>query len=83
VKVSLNRGQHSRAGAFGPKFMAPADFAGLIVDGLKHTFAPNAVIRTRPPVDAISWFGKVDRVAGMGVDNEQSVLVSKLGNDSW
>src|ERR1700723_1359137 len=54
--------------------MAPADFAGLIIDGFKHTFAPNAVIRARPPVDSISWFGKVDRVAGMGVDNKQSVF---------
>ncbi len=53
-------GQHSRARAFWPKFMAPADFAGLIVDGLNHTFAPNAVIRTRPPVDAIGWLGEVD-----------------------
>src|SRR6202046_3417008 len=51
--------------------MAPTNLAGLVVDGLDHTPAPNAVIRSSPSVDAIGWLREVDAVAGMGVDDEQ------------
>src|SRR5258708_32339462 len=53
--------------------MAPTNLAGLVIDGLDHTFAPNAVIRTGPPVDAIGWLGEIDAVAGMGIDDKQPV----------
>src|SRR5208282_2495943 len=53
--------------------MAPTDFAGLVIDGLDHTRAPNAVIRARPSVRSIGRLGKVDAPAGMGVDDEQTL----------
>src|ERR1700693_5201485 len=59
--------------------MAPTNLAGLIVDGLDHTLAPNAVIRSRPSVDAIGWLREVDAVAGMGVDDEQTVPAIEAG----
>src|SRR5580700_7112535 len=59
--------------------MAPTDLAGLVVDGFDHALAPNAVIRARPPVKSIGWLGKIDAVAGMGVDDEQSVLSVEAG----
>src|ERR1017187_3031959 len=59
--------------------MAPADLAGLIVDGLDHGLAPNAVIRARPPVKTIGRLGKVDAVAGLGIDDKQPVLGVETG----
>src|SRR5580704_10414157 len=53
--------------------MAPTNLAGLVVNGLDHTLAPNAVIRSSPSVDAIGWLREVDAVARMGVDDEQPV----------
>src|SRR5712692_5927355 len=54
--------------------MAPTNLAGLVIDGLDHTLAPNAVIRARPSVDSIGRFCKVNAVTGMSIDDEQPVL---------
>src|SRR5258708_8139904 len=59
--------------------MRPTDLAGLVVDGFDHALAPNAIIRARPPVKSIGWLGKVDAVAGMGVDDKQSGLGVEAG----
>src|ERR1700676_2387964 len=53
--------------------MAPAELAGLVVDGLEDSLSPDAVIRARPSVDAIGWLGKVNAPARMSVDNKQPV----------
>src|SRR6266852_2576478 len=54
--------------------MAPTNLAGLVVDGLDHTFAPDAVVRARPAVDSIRRLGKVNAPAGMSIDDEQPIL---------
>src|SRR5579863_384238 len=66
------RCQHSSTGLSGPNFMAPSDFAGLVVDGFDDPLAPNVIIRACPPVEAIRWLGEVDGIAGMGVHDKQS-----------
>src|ERR1700676_2498819 len=53
--------------------MAPAELAGLVVDGLEDSLSPDAVIRARPSVDAIGWLGKVNAPARMSVDNKKPV----------
>src|SRR5260370_36672600 len=59
--------------------MRPTDLAGLVVDGFDHALAPNAIIRARPPVKSIGRLGKVDAVAGMGIDDKQSGLGVEAG----
>src|SRR5258708_1337433 len=59
--------------------MRPPDLAGLLVDGFDHALAPNAIIRARPPVKSIGRLGKVDAVAGMGIDDKQSGLGVEAG----
>src|ERR1700732_1172915 len=54
--------------------MAPTNLAGLIVNGLDHSLAPNAIIRTRPSVDSIGGLGEGNAPAGMSIDDEQAVL---------
>src|SRR6202041_831129 len=71
--------QHSRARSLWSKLMAPTNLAGLVVDGLDHTLAPNAVIRSSPSVDAIGWLREVDTVARMGVDDKQTVPAIEAG----
>src|SRR5579863_8507682 len=54
--------------------MAPANLTGLIIDGFDHAFSPNSVIRTRPAVSAVSGLRKINTIAGMCVDDKQSIL---------
>src|SRR6202047_1656892 len=59
--------------------MAPADFAGLVIDRLDHTVTPDVIVRARPPVNPIRWLGKIDAPAWMGIDDKQSVLDVETG----
>src|SRR5271169_1574968 len=54
--------------------MAPTDLAGLVVNGLDYTRAPNLVVRAGPTVDSIGRLSEVKAPTGMGVDNKQTVL---------
>src|ERR1700730_17348194 len=73
------RGQYSRAGSVGTKFMAPTDFASLVVNRFQHALAPNPVIGTRPTVHSIRRLGKIDAVAGVSIHDKQTVL----GIETW
>ena len=55
-----------------PTFVTPADLAGLVIDGLDYTFAPQAVIGAGPSIGAVGRLGEIDAVAGMGIDDEQA-----------
>src|SRR2546421_2444483 len=59
--------------------MAPADLASLIVDGLDHALAPNAIVCARPSVDPIGGLGKVNAPAGMGIQDKQTILGVEAG----
>src|SRR6266436_719567 len=54
--------------------MAPADLAGLVIDGLEHARAPNIVICARPSVGSIGRLGKVDAPARMGIHDKQTIF---------
>src|SRR5580698_2182546 len=59
---------------FGANVVTPANFAGLIVDGIDHALAPNAIVGASPAINSIGRLGKIDAPAGMSTDNEQTVL---------
>src|ERR1700722_4901061 len=65
--------QHSRARPLGANFMAPANLACLVVNGLNHALAPPTVIRARPAVESIRRLGKIKAIAGLGVNDKQAV----------
>ncbi len=73
------RGQDACARTSRPKFMRPANFAGLVVDCFQHAFAPEPVVGTRPPVGAIRRLVEINAVAGVGSDDKQASLGIKAG----
>src|SRR4029078_619817 len=42
--------------------VAPANLSGLILDCAKHAFAPDAVVRARPPVRTMLGLGEIDAI---------------------
>ena len=55
-----------------PQFMAPAYFAGLVIESLKHALSPDAVVGSGPSEGAVIGLCKVDAVAGMSIDEKQA-----------
>src|SRR5271166_231309 len=59
--------------------MAPSNLAGLVVNCLDYTLAPNVIVRAGPAVDSVRGLGEVDAPAGMSVDDKQSSLRVEAG----
>src|SRR6266481_1224580 len=63
--------EDARAG-LASHFVAPSDFAGLIVNGFDDPFAPDCIVRAGPTVSAVGGFGEVDRPTRVSGNDEQS-----------
>src|SRR5580658_5290110 len=64
------RGHHAGARPTLAHFMAPTDFAGLVIDGVDDAFAPQPVVGAGPSVRAVGGLGEIETVARMRVDDE-------------
>ena len=65
-------GHHAGARAALANVVAPANFAGLVVDGFDYALAPHAIVGARPAIGAVGGLGKVDAPAGMRIDDEEA-----------
>src|ERR1700684_3101956 len=74
-----DRGHDARTWRSASQIMRPANLARLVVDRLNNALAPQVIISPSPTVGAIGWFGKIDGVAGVGGDDEQSGLWVETG----
>src|SRR5271156_3673269 len=69
----------SRTWRSASQIMRPPNLAGLVIDCFDHALAPQTIIRPRPAVGAIGGLGEIDRVTGVGGDDEQSRLWVETG----
>src|SRR5271155_5482143 len=59
--------------------MAPANLSRLVIDGLDHAFAPEAIVGACPSIVTVGRLGEIDAVAGMSVNNKQACLRVEAG----
>src|SRR5215475_9499579 len=59
--------------------MAPADFAGLVINSLDDAFAPYTVVSACPSVITVGGLSEIDAPARMCIDDKQPGLRVEAG----
>src|ERR1700677_3384775 len=77
---SAGRSHDSRTWRSASQIMRPPDLACLVIDCFDHALAPQTIIGPGPAVSAVGGLGEIDRVTGVGGDNEQSGLWIETGS---